>query len=219
MSAVITVRVTASEWVDAERADVALRVAVDGAERAPVVARATAAAAEVTGALEPLTGAAVTRWSSDRIAVWAERPWNADGKQLPPVYHATIGVTARFADVERMAEFVDRFAAVDDITVVGITWDLTEERRTAVTAEVRRAAVRDAAEKASLYADAAGLGAVHPVAVADLGMLGDPDAGAEGAHPKAAMMAMRDAGGAPALAFTPDRIEVAAVVDARFAAD
>lgn len=217
----ITVQGTASDWYDAERAAVEIRVGFDGPKREPVFEATTRVGAEVTAALGDLEKqGAITRWSSDRVAVWSNRPWNNEGKQLAPVYYAALTATARFQDFEALAALVERFATTSGVSIPSITWDLTEERRLAVTTDVQTRAVQDATVKATTYARAAGLTTVTPVAIADPGMLensGSPEAGG-GMMPRAAkaMMAM-DAGGAT-LTFTPDRIEVSATVDARFRA-
>lgn len=219
---IITVQGTASDWFDAERATVEVTVAHDGAKREPVFEATTMVGAEVTAALKELEVAgAITRWSSDRIRVWSNRPWNNEGKQLAPVYYASLSASARFQDFDALSAFVERFATVTGVTIASIDWDLTEERRLAVTSEIQSKAVQDATVKATTYARAAGLTSVTPVAIADPGMLGD--ASASGGSPMPAprgagkMMMAMDAGGGQ-LTFTPDRIEVSASVDARFRA-
>lgn len=218
----ITVRGTASDWFDAERAELSIRVGFDGPKREPVFEATTRVGAEVTEALATLeTLGAITRWSSDRVAVWSNRPWNNDGKQLAPVYYAALTASARFQDFDALASLVERFATSDGVTIASITWDLTEERRLAVTTEIQTKAVHDATVKATTYARAAGLTSVTAVAIADPGML--QDAGAPesfgGAMPRAAKMMAMDAQGPGSLTFTPDRIEVSATVDARYRAE
>lgn len=217
---IITVQGSASEWLDAERGTVTARVAFDGPEREPVFAAATQAAGDLTGAITELAGGAVTRWSADRVAVWSQRPWNSDGKQLAPVYTASLTARARFRDFEALAAFVERFATAAGVNIDGVEWELSEETRAAAEARVRSAAVSNATAKARAYAEAAGLDGLAPIAIADPGMLGD--GGSAGPLPieRAAFKAQAfDAGGGgPALSFTPDRIEVAAAVDARFRA-
>jgi len=217
---IITVRGEHGAWFDAERATLSIGIAHDGPTREPVVQATTRVAAEVTAALAELHDPGrgpVTRWSSDHVRVWSQRPWNDAGAQLPPVCHAAIGATARFSDVEVLAAFVERFAATEGVTIQGVEWDLTSARRDAVVAEVRTAAVADAVAKARVFARAAGLGEPSPIAIADPGMLGDASGGAP-----AAPMALARAGTAFAadtaapLSLTPDRIEVRAAVDARF---
>ncbi|HWH96795.1 MAG TPA: SIMPL domain-containing protein [Pseudolysinimonas sp.] len=215
----ITVQGTASEWFDAERGTVNVTVSHDGAKREPVFEATTSVGAQVTAALAELEGSAITRWSSDRVSVWSNRPWNNEGKQLAPVYYAALSASARFQDFDALSAFVERFATVTGVTIASITWDLTEERRLAVTSDIQSRAVQDATVKATTYARAAGLSMVTPLAIADPGMLGDGSAGvgpmARGAGKM--MMAM-DAQGGSQLTLTPDRIEISASVDARFRA-
>jgi uncharacterized protein len=220
---IITVQGTATDWYDAERATVSIRVQFDGPKREPVFEATTRVGAEVTAALKALEGGAVTRWSSDRVAVWSNRPWNNEGKQLAPVYYAALSAEARFQDFDALATLVERFATTEGVTIASISWDLTEERRLAVTTDVQTRAVQDASVKATTFARAAGLKSVTAVAIADPGMLGDGSSGGGGqpfapqARGAGKMMMAMDAG-QPALTFTPDKIEVTIVVDARFAA-
>lgn len=218
---IITVQGTASDWFDAERATVHVEVAHDGPKREPVFEATVAVGAEVTAALTELEGGAVTRWSSDRVSVSSSRPWNNEGKQLPPVYRASLTASARFQDFDALAVFVERFATTTGVTISWIGWDLTEEKRLAVTTDIQTRAVQDATVKATTFARAAGLTNVRAVAIADPGMLGhgaSPSPSYAAPAPRA-MMAMKSMdAGAPALSFTPDRIEVSATVDARFLA-
>ena len=220
---IITVQGFATDWYDAERASVDIRIAFDGPKREPVFENTTRVGAEVTAALKALEGGAITRWSSDRVAVWSNRPWNNDGKQLAPVYYAALTAMARFQDFDALATLVERFATTEGVTIASITWDLTEERRLAVTTDVQTRAVQDATVKATTFARAAGLKTVTAVAIADPGMLGDGSSGGGGqpfapqARGAGKMMMAMDAG-QPALTFTPDKIEVSVTVDARFAA-
>ena len=79
--------------------------------------------------------------------------------------------------------------------------------------------MKDASDKARVFAQAIGLGQVTAVAIADPGMLGVSGSGGAPAPMmmRAASMKMADSAGAP-LDFTPEDIEVAASVDARFEA-
>jgi uncharacterized protein YggE len=220
---IITVQGTASDWFDAERATVDVTVQHDGPKREPVFEATTTVGAQVTAALKALeTSGAITRWSSDRVSVWSNRPWNNDGKQLAPVYYAALSASARFQDFDALSTFVESFATVTGVTIASIAWDLTEEKRLAVTSDIQTRAVEDATVKATTYARAAGLSTVTAVAIADPGMLGDSSAGGGGPMPMARgagkmMMAMDTQGGSQ-LTFTPDRIEVSAAVDARYRA-
>jgi uncharacterized protein len=224
MTTTITVQGTHVAWFDAERATVEVSAAFDGPKREEVFARATQTAAEVTAEITPLHDPAagpITWWSSDRVNVWSDRPWNHDGKRLPLVYHATIGIRAKFSDFEALSRFVEKLAVMEGVNVGGIAWDLTDERRKAVTDDVRRRAVQDAVEKASTYASAAGVGAPSVIAVADPGMLGDGHGGGIGPAPLMERMSFKaqamDAGGGAPLALSPEQIQVATSVDVRFA--
>ena len=219
---IITVQGTATDWYDAERATVNIRVGFDGPKREPVFDATKRVGAEVTTALKELEGSAITRWSSDRISLWSNRPWNNEGKQLAAVYYAALSAEARFQDFDALANLVERFATTEGVTIASITWDLTEERRLAATTDVQTRAVQDATVKATTFARAAGLKKVAAVAIADPGMLGDGSSGggqpfAPQARGAGKMMMAMDAG-QPALTFTPDKIEVTIVVDARFLA-
>ncbi|MFT4028720.1 MAG: SIMPL domain-containing protein [Protaetiibacter sp.] len=222
MGTVITVQGHFTAWYPAERAVVRLAVGFDGAKRAEVLASATSSVqtviASVTKLHDPDTGP-VTWFASDRIRVWAQRPWNNEGKQLAPVHHAAISITVKFKDFDALADWLAEAATVPGVQVNGVDWALTEAKRTSVTTEVRSRAVKDAADKARVFAQAIGLAHVTATAIADPGMLGvsgGPGAPAP-AMMRAAAFAAPPAGGA-SLDFTPEDIEVSASVDARFEA-
>jgi uncharacterized protein YggE len=220
----ITVQGRFSAFYPAERATVEVSVHHEAAKRQPAF-DATLAAADVVReniqALHDPAAGPITWWSSDSVQVWNEKPWNNEGKQLPPVFHARVGFTAKFSDFTALARWIESVSSVDSVTVGSIDWALTEARTTAVTAEVRSRAVKDAVSKASVYAQSIGLGTVTAVAIADPGMLGDQVHG--GGSPEVAFMRAKSVGGAgggsePSLSLKPEDIEVSAVVDARFVA-
>jgi uncharacterized protein YggE len=221
MPTIITVQGSFTAWYPAERATVRLAVAFDGAKRDGVLSAATQSVRTVTESIKALhdpDAGPVTWFSSDRIRVWAQRPWNQDGKQLAPVHHAAINVTVKFKDFDALAEWIGQVAAVAGVQVNGIEWALTEARRTSVTTEVRSRAVKDAADKARVFAQAIGLGQVNAVAIADPGMLGVSGSGPAPTPKMMRAAAMYDGGGDAGLDFTPEDIEVSASVDARFEA-
>lgn len=222
MSTVITVQGHFTAYYPAERATVRLAVTFDGAKRETVLASATAAVQTVTESVKRLhdpDAGPVTWWSSDRVRVWAERPWNSEGKQLAPVHHAAIALKVKFKDFDALADWLAEAATVPGVQVSGIDWTLTEAKRTSVTTEVRSRAVKDAADKARVFAQAIGLGQVTATAIADPGMLGVSGDGAAPAPSmmRAAAFAAPPSGGA-SFDFTPEDIEVTASVDARFEA-
>lgn len=219
---VITVQGRHTASAPAERVTLALTVQFDGGERAVVMDDLSATSAKVSALIDPLDGGSdgpVTRWSSDSVQVWTQRPWANDGTRLAPVHSARVGFRVRFRDFAALARFVDDAAAVPGVGIDHLEWALTDGTRLGMTAEVRSRAVKDAVAKASVYAQSIGLGTVTATALADEGMLGEPRAA--GAMQHAAFAAMRSASAgddAPALSFTPEEIEITAVVDARFLA-
>lgn len=222
---IITVQGEYSAWYPAERATASASVHADGPKRDAVFARAVEASDALRNLIESLydkEAGPVTWWSSESVRVWSERPWNNEGKQLAPVFHAAVDFSAKFKDFEALARWVESAAGIDAVTVGSITWDLTDATRTSATVEVRSRAVKDAVAKASVYAQSIGLGSVTAIALADPGMLGDPSGGAVPAPPMFARGAMKaqfdSSGGGAQLALKPEEIAVASVVDARFTA-
>ena len=222
---IITVQGEYSAWYPAERATASASVHADGSKRDAVFARAVEASDAVRNLIESIydkDNGPITWWSSDSVRVWSERPWNNEGKQLAPVFHAAVDFSAKFKDFEALARWVESAAGIDAVTVGSITWDLTDATRTSATVEVRSRAVKDAVAKASVYAQSIGLGSVTAIALADPGMLGDPSGGGGSPQPvfaRGAMKAQFDSqGGGAQLALKPEEIAVASVVDARFTA-
>lgn len=222
---IITVQGEYSAWYPAERATVSASVHADGPKRDAVFARAVEASDAVRNLIESVydrNAGPVTWWSSDSVRVWSERPWNNEGKQLAPVFHAAIDFTAKFTDFEALAKWVESAVGIDAVTVGSVSWDLTDATRTSATVEVRSRAVKDAVAKATVYAQSIGLGTVTAIALADPGMLGDPAGGNSGGmqpvFARGAMKAQFDGGGGAQLALKPEEIAVASVVDARFVA-
>jgi uncharacterized protein YggE len=220
---VITVQGSSSVTHTPERATVSVAVAHDGPARDKVFAETTNVADAITAALTSMhdaTSGPVVAWSSDRLGVWSERPWNNDGRQLPLVYHATIGARATFSDFDALARWVETVATTTGVTVGSIEWELLDATRDTLLAEVRTKAVQDAASKALVYAQAAGLTRVTATAIADPGLLGSPGdspVALGGAAPQRMFAAKAMPSSAP-LAFTPQELEITAQVDARFTA-
>ncbi|RYP84953.1 SIMPL domain-containing protein [Nocardioides guangzhouensis] len=213
----ITVRGEHTAFLRPERATVHAEVGLEGPTAVSVYDGAVASARRVTDAVtalhDPQAGP-VTWWSSDQIRTWARRPWNQEGKQLPLVHHAQLVLEVKFRDFARMSSWLGEVTPVPGFRVGRIAWALTAARQETVTREVRTAAVRQAAEKAQAYANALELGRVHPVALADAGMLG------QGLEPRSEGPAMFSRAAATAgddVEFVPQDVAVVARVDARFA--
>jgi hypothetical protein len=218
---VITVEGVFEHHHPAERGTVRLTAGFQGGDRSSVVSRTTqlqaAIAAEAQQMHDPANGP-VTWWSADRLQVWSERPWNNEGKQLPLVHHAGILMEVKFRDFARLADWAERLATADGVTITGIAWALTEVTKARLTNDARHRSVLDATEKATGYARSLGLSTVQPTALADPGMLGDatrPAASTDAVAMSRSMKAGADAGG---LDLKPEHITIEARVHARFIA-
>ncbi|NYD55155.1 SIMPL domain-containing protein [Microbacterium pseudoresistens] len=215
---IITVRGEHEVRIAPERATVHLTVGFDGPDREQVVAQALSAAAPLRDGLTAhQESGAVEEWTSKRLAVRAERPWNNEGKRLAPVFHATIDATATFSDLSAMSLWATEISGWDGITIGNTSWELTPETRRSTEADVAARTVNTAVARATAYAEALGLDEVQPVEIADVGMISSSPAPA----PTGGMRAMRTGAfvaSAPEMEFHPDDITVSATVEARFRA-
>lgn len=216
---IITVRGESQTRVAPERAIAHLTASVDGPERGAVVERIAALAGPVRDDLTARKEAGkIADWTSQRVSVWSDRPWNAEGRQLDLVHHASVELTATFTDVLALSDWLSGLAATEGLQVGTVEWDLTPESRARIEREVATDAVGVAVERAAAYAAAIGRSDVTPVQIADLGLLGDgrPEAPSPRMFAKASLA--MDAAGAPVVDFRPDDIVITAAVEARFSA-
>jgi uncharacterized protein YggE len=197
----------------AERAAVSLAVGFDGDDRRDVRDRSTAALAMCIDSITVLHDSAagpVVDWAADDVQVWAERPWNSEGTQLPLVYHSRARLTVTFDDVRRLSVWLEDVASQNGVSVGGITWAVTDLTRRELEARAQRDAVAQAVDKASVYATSLGFGGCTPVELSEP-TVSHPFPGREDAR----MFAM--AASAPVdLAPAPVRVDV--VIDVRFTA-
>ena len=224
MATEFTVRGSSSAFQRPERGTVHVTLSFEGPQPQPVhdrvVADLEAVKASVKVLHDPNRGP-VTWWSTKNVRTWAQRPWNQDGKQLPLVHHASVGVEVKFRDFSALGRWVSQHvSSTQGFSLDGVVWALTESNRQDLERAVRTRAVQDAARRAQEYADALDLGPVRPVAVADAGMLGNGlhVAGGAPAGAYARMAAAKDSSGGAELELSPEDIEVSAEVDARFVA-
>ncbi|MFV0319936.1 MAG: SIMPL domain-containing protein [Microbacterium sp.] len=214
---IITVRGEHETRLLPERAVVHLTIVVEGAERGAVVERVAALTEPVRADLaERQSAGDVAEWSSQRAAVWSDRPWSPEGQRLAPVHHASVDFTVVFADFAALSFWAGEVAVREGVQLGWIDWRLTPETRARVEREVATRAVQVAVQRAEAYALALELSGVTPLSVADSGLLGDGDRPEQRAMFAARAMSA-DAGG-PVLDFQPEEIRVASSVDARFAA-
>ena len=133
-------------------------------------------------------------------------------------------VTIEFTDFPAMSEWA--FTNTNDaVQLRGISWELSAAVRDTVRRELGEAAIRDARERATTFAAAAGLKIIGVKALADPGLLpGTPPGGGDqidygrmrGAFPMAAA-AMSDA--ERTIDLTPEPIETQAAVEAHYLAE
>ncbi|MFJ4224877.1 SIMPL domain-containing protein [Microbacterium sp. NPDC089695] len=216
----VTVRGEHEERVKPERATIQVSVRAEGPERTAVVERVTRLTDPVRESLTARADAGgVLDWSSTRLSVRAERPWNNEGKRLAPVHYASIDLTATFGDVAELSLWVSDISIWDGVEVGWVDWHLTPETRTTTERAVAAQAVGVALTRAQAYASALGLHEVTPLEIADVGLIsnGQPAAPTP-MMMKAARGAAFAADAAPAMQYEPDDIVIAATVEARFLA-
>ncbi|GAA2012503.1 SIMPL domain-containing protein [Microbacterium ulmi] len=219
---IITVRGEHETRIAPEEATVRLTVRAEGPERGAVVER-------IVGLSEPLRDdlavrkaqGAVREWSSQSVSVWANRPWNDQGRQLALVHYASVELSATFTDFGALSLWITDAAARDGVQIDAVSWQLTPATRKATEADVAARAVSVAVDRANAYAAAIGLSTVTALEIADLGLL--TDGGQPGPVPlaraaKAMMFATADAGAGPSMELHPEDILVTAGVEARFSA-
>lgn len=214
---IITVRGESETRVTAERATVHLAVRTDGADRPTAVEAAMRFAETLRASITARHGSGtIAEWTSKRLSVTADRPWNSEGKRLAPVFSASISFTATFTDASELSVWVSEISAWDGVEVGVVDWHLTSATRARVEGEVAAAAVGVAVARARSYAQALGLTEVTPVEIADAGLISTgPEPQAKGMM---RAMAMDAVGSAPTMEYEPDEIAVGATVEARFSA-
>jgi uncharacterized protein YggE len=216
---IITVRGENETRVAPERAVAHVSAALDGPDRGSVVERIAGLAFPVREDLAARKEAGtVVEWSSQRVSVWADRPWNNEGKQLDLVHHASVEFTATFTDFMVLSDWLGDIAQRDGLQVGTVDWQLSPETQAHIEREVATAAVAVAVDRATAYAAAIGLATVTPVEIADLGLLTDGRESAPSPRMFAKAAMAMDTAGPGAIDFQPDDIVVAAAVEARFRA-
>lgn len=215
----VTVRGEHEARVAPERATIRVSVRAEGSERTTVVEHVMRLAEPVRGSItERAEEGSVVDWTSKRLSVRAERPWNNDGKRLAPVFYASIDFTATFAEASELSIWVSDVSPWDGVEVGWVDWHLTRVTRTQIEREVAAEAVSVAVTRAKAYAGALGLDEVTPLEIADVGLIssGQPMPGAPMMKARGGVAFAADA--APAMEYEPEEIVISATVEARFLA-
>jgi len=216
----ITVRGESEKRVPPERAMIHVTVRTQGVQRAAVVERVMNLAGPLrTSITERADAGSIIEWSSKRVAVHAERPWNDQGRQLAPVHYASVDFSATFDEAFELSNWVSEILPWDGVEIGGVDWHLTTQTRAAVERDVASAAVSVAVQRARAYAAALGLETVVPVEIADTGLIThDQSPGPQMMKARsAAFIGSADALG-PTMEYEPEDIVITAAVEARFAA-
>lgn len=214
----VTVRGEHEARVAPERATIRVSVRAEGPERTSVVEQVMRLAEPVRGSItERADAGSVVDWTSKRLSVRAERPWNNEGKRLAPVYYASIDFTATFVEASELSIWVSDISPWDGVEVGWVNWHLTPETTARIEREVAAQAVGVAVTRAETCAHALGLEGVTPLEIADVGLIssGQPAAPAPMMKVRGAAFA---ADSAPAMEYEPEDIVISATVEARFLA-
>lgn len=197
-----------------------LHVRAEGPERGPVVERIAALAQPLRDDLAARKDAgSIVDWTSQRVSVWSQRPWNNDGKQLALVHYASVELTATFTDFVALSWWISEIADRDGVEVSGVQWRLTPETHAAIERDTASHAVDVAVARAGAYARAIGLSDVRPLEIADLGLLTRNESAPSPEPMMLRAVAMgANSGSSPAMEFQPEDITVSSAVEARFAA-
>jgi uncharacterized protein YggE len=207
----ITVRGENETRIAPERATIHVTVRAEGPERVAVVERATSLAEPVRqGVTERKDAGTIIEWNSRRLSVRAERPWNNEGKQLAPVYYASIDFATTFIEASELSIWVSEISGWDGVEVGWVDWHLTPQTRADAEREVASSAVGVAVQRAQAYAAALGLESVTPVEIADTGLISREQSSAP--------QMLKARGTAFAASADPEDILIAATVEARFTA-
>ena len=215
----VTVRGEHEARIAPERATIRLSVRAEGADRSAVVEGVMILAEPVRDSVtERAEAGTVVEWTSKRLSVRAERPWNSEGKRLAPVYYASIDFTATFIEASELSIWVSDVSPWEGVEVGWVDWHLTTETRARVEREVAAQAVGVAVTRAEAYAGALGLESVTPVEIADVGLIssGQPAPGAPMMKARGGVAFAADS--APAMEYEPEEIVISATVEARFIA-
>ncbi|MFF5293877.1 SIMPL domain-containing protein [Paractinoplanes globisporus] len=200
MQPTITVRGEATREVPPELAVFSVSVSSRGRDKESVVARLAERSDELRAALDSY-GAAIERRETGHVQVY---PDFKGGSTRPSAYVGTIETTVTVADFGALGEMLPSLASMDQVSIFGPWWQL--RRGSTAGAEVRRAAIADALDRAREYA------AAVDARIDRLVEISDEVAGAGGIVPIAARGFAAQSESAPVLQLDPQRQTVQASV-------
>ncbi|XVA03276.1 SIMPL domain-containing protein [Prescottella equi] len=98
------------------------------AEAAATTASATALT-DLIRSFEKDLARPLRRWSLDQVQRSRYQPYHPQDKKLPWNYRLTATAAVTFRDVDAVAAFVDRAAAIEGVNVTHLEWELTRKAR------------------------------------------------------------------------------------------
>ncbi len=204
-----------------ERATLRMRLGVEGSDKQAALEHTTFLVQGFTTVVDQLNDMdpSPSTWSSVApIGTRSWRPWSQDGTVLPTRHAAESLVQLKFQDFQALARFIDQWGGRSGVTVDGVEWSLTQDRRRAEEDNVLAAAVVQAYERATTIARAAGEGSVRFLEIADEGLLAESPGSSPSAMTGAAMR-MSSAPDTEGITIAPEDVELDVTVHARFSTD
>jgi uncharacterized protein YggE len=198
----IVVRGEAIREVPPEQAVFSVTVTARGRDKDQVLAHLTERAAVLRAVLDGY-GEAIERRETSGVQVFPE--FKRAGER-PAAWTGNAGTTVTVTDFAALGEMLPRLAGLEQASIAGPWWQL--RRGSTASAEVRRAAIADALDRAREYAAAVGSQIHGLVEISD-------EFGGGGGGPMMARAVAFDAGGTPALELDPQVQTVQASVIVR----
>lgn len=217
----ITVRGRASRSLAPQQAVLTLSVGAESSSAREAIDAAGALLRELTAALDDLEAArprVLLRRAVLPLGTRSWTEWSPDGEPGPRRHAASATVRLWMADIPALSRVVEEWGGREGIEIEGAQWQLAESVERTVSAEVLADAVADAHDRAHQIARASGREASEVLEIADAGLLaGGTDAPA---LIQARAMSASPSGGSQMgpLELSPEEIEVAVEVHARFEA-
>ena len=150
----VSVSGTGEVLVAADTAVVTLGVTVRNANALKAQSEANEVIARIRSAL---TGAGFSEEDINTGYVWVGGVYNYNGEEdVISAYTATSSLAVRITDMSRVGEVIDLSFSAGANTLDGVTFSVSDD--SAARKQAMKMAVEDAAEKAAVLAEAAGLG-------------------------------------------------------------
>jgi uncharacterized protein YggE len=208
---IVAVRGEVFREVDPELAELGITVAARDKDRQTTLTRLTERVAALRSLLDRYAGA-IERRETGGVFV---RPETKRSGERVAGYTGTVSTIVTVKDFTVLGELLIAVADQDLTSVYGPSWSLRPD--SPVYAEARRAAIGEAFARGREYAEAVGARVVRLLELTDTGL---GSGGAPPVRPMAFAAQTRSAGayeGAPAFDLEPQRQQVHASVEARFA--